>query len=107
MRPVTVTQTGVGSTQVVPIDIYQTTAIALGVTITAPVTDALVQHTFDDVFAPTFNPATATWFAHETLVGLSANADGNYTQPPRGIRMTIVAGTGSARLQIVQAGVMG
>jgi len=108
MRPVTVSVTGPGSSTVIPVDIYQTTAIGMGVIIgPGVVTDCAVQHTFDDIWDVAFNPATATWFDHPTLAGLSSNADGNYAQPPRGVRLTIVAGAGTATLKLVQAGVMG
>jgi len=88
----------------VPIDRYLTpTNIGLGVDITGVVTYT-VEHTFEDVFDPNFNPATATWFPHPTLAALSADADGNYAYPPVGVRLNQTAGAGSAILTLVQAG---
>ena len=109
MRPITVSadRAGTVTSPVIPIDQYQApTNIGLAVIVTGTVTFS-VQHTFDDVFSPTFDPATATWFNHPTLNGLTANADGNYMAPPRGVRLNLTAGTGSARLVLVQAGAAG
>jgi hypothetical protein len=104
MRTVRVTTSGVSTSTVVPIDQYlNPTNIALAVIISGAVTYT-VQHTFDDVFASTFNPATATWFDHPTMAALSANADGNYAYPPKAIRLNQTAGAGSAVLVVNQAG---
>jgi hypothetical protein len=104
MRPVRVTTSGVSTSAVIPIDQYlNPTNIGLGVDITAPATYT-VEHTFDDVFAEDFNPATALWFPHPTLVGLIADADGNYAFPPTGVRLNQTLGAGSAILNLIQAG---
>jgi hypothetical protein len=64
-----------------------------------------VQHTFDDVFAPGFDPATATWIDHSTLAAQSTTKDSNYAFPVRGIRLNVTAYTnGSATINLVQAG---
>ena len=55
--------------------------------------------------APGFNPATATWFSHATVVAATANADGNYAFPVRGIRVNLTAGTGSVVATLLQAGI--
>lgn len=104
MRPVTVTVTGSPqqSAVIVP-DINKSPfAIGAGVKVTGTITFA-VQHTFDDVFSPTFDPATAKWYNHPTLTG-SSDIDSNYAFAVRGIRLTTSAGSGSATLTAVQAG---
>jgi hypothetical protein len=104
MRPVSVTVTGSpqASAVIVP-DIHKSPfAIGAGVKVTGTITFQ-VQHTFDDVFSPTFDPATAVWYNHPTLTG-STNVDSNYAFAVRGIRITTSAGTGSATLTAVQAG---
>ena len=104
MRPVAVTVTGSpqASAVIVP-DINKSPfAIGAGVKVTGTITFQ-VQHTFDDVFSPTFDPATAVWYNHPTLTG-SSNVDSNYAFAVRGIRITSSAGTGSATLTAVQAG---
>lgn len=104
MRPVRITQTGVGTSQVIPIDQYlNPTNIGLGVTVQGAATYT-IEHTFDDVFDPNFNPATATWFPHPTLAGLAVNADGNYAFPPTGCRINQTLGAGSTTLNLIQAG---
>jgi hypothetical protein len=64
-----------------------------------------VQHTFDDVFSPTFNPSTATWFDHPTVAALGASADGNYAFPVTAIRLLVNSGGGTVRLTLLQAGI--
>lgn len=104
MRPVTVSVTGVGVSAPIPIDQYlNPTSIGLGFVCGAGCT-ATVQHTFDDVFAPGFNPATATWFDHPTMAAMVANEDGNYAFPPRAIRLNQTVGAATSTLTVVQAG---
>lgn len=107
MRPVSVSVTGVAVSPVIPIDQYQNpTSIGLGFICGAGCT-ATVEHTFDDVFSPTFNPATATWFPHPTMAAMVANEDGNYAYPPRGIRLNQTVGGNTSTLRVVQAGAVG
>lgn len=104
MRPVRVTTSGVSDSAVIPIDQYlNPTNIGLGIDITAPAT-VTVEHTFDDVFAEDFNPATAVWFPHPTLEDITADDDGNYAFPPTGVRLSQTLGAGSAILNLIQAG---
>jgi hypothetical protein len=63
-----------------------------------------VQHTFDDVYANNFDPATATWFSHATLVTKIASSDGNYAYPVTATRLNItIWASGTATLTVVQA----
>lgn len=106
MRPVTVsvTGTGTGASSLVIIDQYLgPTNIGLGVKVTGAGTYT-VQHTFDDVFATTFDAATATYYSHSSLSGVGTNADGNYAFPPRGVRVFKTAGTGTVALTLTQSG---
>lgn len=103
-RPTRVTVTGIGVSAVVPVDVNKDpTSIGVGVKISATATFQ-VQHTFDDIWSPTFNPATAIWYNHPTLVG-AANVDGNYMAPPTGIRLNVSASTGDVTMTVVQAGI--
>jgi hypothetical protein len=64
-----------------------------------------VQHTFDDVFSPTFTAAGATWYSNSTLVAQTTDKDGNYAFPVTGIRITVTAWTsGSVTMTVIQAG---
>lgn len=104
MRPVRLSTDGISTSEVMPVDQYlNPTNIGLGITVTG-VVDLDVEHTFDDVFDENFNPATATWFQHPTLNGVTADDDGNYAFPPTGIRLNQTAGAGSAILNVIQAG---
>ncbi len=105
MRRIDLTQTGVGASAVSPMNL-NTSPFNIGfaavVTGTANYT---VQHTFDDVNLPTFNPSTATWFDHPTVAALGANADGNYAFPVTAIRLLVNSGGGTVRLTLLQAGI--
>lgn len=105
MRRIDLTQTGVGPSAVSPMNLNTSpfnVGFAVIVTGTANYT---VQHTFDDVFAASFNPGTAAWFNHPTIASLGTNADGNYAFPVTGIRVLVNSGGGTVRLTLLQAGI--
>lgn len=107
MRPVTVTQTGTGSSSLIPMDFYLNPFnIGLGIVVTGTV-NYTVQHTFDDVFASNYDPSTGNWFNHPVLASLDVNADGNYAFPCSAIRVTVNSGDGSAAITVIQAGATG
>jgi len=102
MRPVTVTVSGVGVSVPIPVDFLNAQfAIGVGVKITATATYT-VEHTFDDVFSPTFNPATATWWPNSGLTAKTANADGNYAFPVQAVRLNVASSTGDVTMTIIQ-----
>lgn len=105
-RPTRVQVTGVGTSAVIPVDVNKDpTSIGAAVKINSGTATFQVQHTFDDVWSPTFNPLTAVWYNHPTLVG-SANVDGNYMAPPTGIRLNVTVSSGGVvELTVVQAGI--
>ena len=103
MRQVVFTVTGVGESQVYPVDTYISPSnMGLAVLVTGTITYK-VQYTFDNVFAPTYVAASGNWFDHPTLVG-SASGNSNIAYPVTGIRLITTAGSGSAALTIIQAG---
>lgn len=107
MRPVTVSVTGSpGSSPVIPVDIYQDpTDITLAVTVNGGITYS-VQWTTDDVFSPTFNPATANWFAAAAnLTGATTNQVGTLDSPVTGVQLITTAGGGTAQLRVIQGGI--
>jgi len=64
-----------------------------------------VQHTFHDVLANDYTEGDETVWNHETVVTQTANADGNYTNPPFATRTAItVHSSGSLIQKILQAG---
>jgi hypothetical protein len=100
MKVQIVSQTGVGSSDALVMNTNQTPFnVGFGVTVTGTVTYS-VQHTFDD-------PATgfSTWFSHPTVAAETANADGNYAFPVTGVKVLVTAGTGTATMNLIQAGI--
>jgi hypothetical protein len=102
MRPVTVSVTGVNVSQVIPLD-WNSSPFNVGVgCIVSGTVTYTVEHTFDDVFAPTFVPASANWLPNTGLTAQTASKDGNYAFPVRGIRLNVTAGTGSVTMTVLQ-----
>jgi hypothetical protein len=105
MRPIVLTVAGAGVSLPAVMDIHLTPFnVGFGVSVTGTVSYT-VQHTFDDVLARDFNPATATWFPHEDLVSQTNNQDGNYAFPVRAIRLNVGSSTGTVTITILQAGI--
>jgi len=107
MRPARLTITGVTQSPVYAPDVYISPFnLALSVVVTGTI-NYTVQYTFDDVFAPTYNPASGVWTNHPTLAAQAASLDSNIAYPVTGIRIVGNSGTGSARLTLIQAGISG
>ena len=100
MKQQTVSKTGVGSSDSIVINTNVSPVnIGFGVIVTGTVTYT-VQHTFD---SPTVG--FSTWFSHPTVVDKTTNQDGNYAFPVTGVKLLVTAGTGTASLQLIQAGI--
>ena len=100
MKVQIVSKTGTGSSSALVMNTNQTPFnVGFGVVVTGTV-DYTVQHTFDD-------PAVGftTWFSHPTIAAKTANADGNYAFPVTGIKILVNSGTGTATMNLVQAGI--
>ena len=100
MKVQTVSKTGAGSTSALVMNTNCTPFnVGFGVIVSGTV-DYTVQHTFDD-------PATGfnTWFPHPTVAAKIDNQDGNYAFPVTGIKVLVTAGTGTATLNLIQAGI--
>ena len=100
MKVQSVSKTGTGSSSSIVVNTNISPCnIGFGVVVSGTV-DYTVQHTFDD-------PAVGftTWFSHPTVAGEVANADGNYAFPVTGIKLLVNSGTGTATLNLVQAGI--
>lgn len=110
MRPIRVTVESQTVSATIPLDTYADPFnVGLAVVLSAGASlTYTVQHTFDDVYANNFDPATATWFPHASLAAKTASSDGNYAYPITATRLNVTAYTsGSATLTIVQAGMPG
>lgn len=102
MRQQIVSQTGVGSSTTIPMNLDSTPFnVGFGVKVTGTVTYT-VQHSFDPVWQ---SGGVTTWYNHPTIASLSANADGNYAFPVSAIKVAVTAGTGTAELTVIQAGI--
>jgi hypothetical protein len=100
MKVQSVSKTGVGSSSALVMNTnISPFNVGFGVTVTGTV-NYTVQHTFDD-------PAIgfSTWFSHPTVASQAANADGNYAFPVTGIKVLVNSGSGTATLNLVQAGI--
>lgn len=100
MKLQTVSKTGVGSSTAIVMNTNVSPFnVGFGVIATGTVTYT-IQHTFDD-------PAVgfSVWYPHPTIAAKTDNQDGNYAFPVTGIKVLVTAGTGSATLNLVQAGI--
>jgi len=107
MRPIRVSVGSATTSAAIPLDQYISPFnVGLAVTLSAGAgLTYKVQYTFDDVFAPTFSPATATWFDHATITGKTASFDGNFAFPVTACRLNVTPYTsGTATLNVIQAG---
>ena len=105
MRPIIVTQTGAGSSKVIPFDLFRNPFnVGIGCVVSGTV-NYTVQHSFDD---PQF-PASMTWFPHDDalLVAATTNQNSNYAYPVQATRVTVNSGTGSVTVTYIQAGLLG
>lgn len=109
MRPIRLTVGSATTSQVIPMDQYISPFnVGLSVNLSAGANlTYTVEHTFDDVYSPTFNPATAKWYAHASLASKTSSADGNYAYPVSAIRLNVTPYTsGTATLNVLQAGII-
>lgn len=104
MRPAVVTQSTVGRSQVIPLDYI---AVPFNVSVEALVTGVVnysIQHTFDDIFDPNYNPATGNWWNNDNpaLVNATTSQVGNYQFPIRACSLLYNSGSGSVQLKAIQ-----
>lgn len=64
-----------------------------------------VQYTYDDVFSPTFVPASASWFDLTGITAQTADKDGAITAPCTAVRLNVtVWASGTVTMTVIQAG---
>jgi hypothetical protein len=95
VRPATVSITGSGASPVIPLDYIAAPFNVTLACVASGTVNYTVQHTFSDVFAPTYSAATDTWFNHDNavLVNATSNESDNFFFPVKGVR--IQANTGN------------
>jgi hypothetical protein len=106
-RPVRVTLGAVAVSAPIPLNNYSTPfSVGVGCDISAGGSlTYTVEHTFDDVFAAGFNPATATWFPNAGLTAQTTDKDGNYSAPVTACRLNVTAWiSGTITMTVIQAG---
>jgi hypothetical protein len=106
-RPVRTTVSGVSVSNPIPLNNYATPFnVGFGVKLSAGASlTYTVEHTFDNVFDPTFNASTAIWYSNATVAAQTTNKDGNYSFPVTAIRLNVTAWiSGTATLTSIQAG---
>lgn len=102
MRPIRVAVTGVGVSAPIPLDTNQSPfAVGLGCVLDGSATYS-VQHTYDDITSPSFNPASATWFTNSGISAATTSVDSNYAFPVQAIRLNVTAGTGRVAMTVNQ-----
>jgi hypothetical protein len=103
MRPVNITQTGVGNSVPVPLDLYQRPfEVTLAVEVTGTVTYSVVWTT-DDVWnvpagSLNWNPAASN------LTAATTSQVGSLISPVTAVQLQVTAGTGTAFMRVIQAG---
>lgn len=110
MRQIVVTLSdasgGAKNSDPIPIDIHGRPEISLQVDVTGTA-NWTVQQTLDNPF--TTPAASIVWFNHPdaNMVSQTVDRQGNYAYVPAAVRLQLASGTGSAKLTIVQAGILG
>ncbi len=113
MRPVVVSvegwrggPAGNGTSLVVPVDYHRHPfAMSIATSIRGRAIYR-VEHTYDDVFSPGFSSAKARWFrAPDRSLAFSWRpGQGKYTMPPTGVRLVVLAGSGTVSMSVIHGG---
>ncbi len=115
MRPIrNIAVPASGASVVIPLDQYEKGPITVQLQSVTGTPDVDVQWTNDDVWSPTFTPATAAWNLVATPQamavagdgGVLCDADGNPVMPVA-IRFVNNSGGSSAAASVVQSGITG
>jgi hypothetical protein len=113
MRPIYLTQTGVGTTSAIPLDHYISPFnVNVGMIIQSGAATFTLEYTLDDVAGPLYqnNQQAAppvTWLPFASATGLVASTVFPITQPVMALRLNVSASTGAVRLIVLQAGQSG
>ena len=103
MRPIRVTVSGVAVSAPIPLD-YTLPNFQVGIAVRILATaDYTVQYTLDDIWSPTFNPATARWYDIPELDALTASAAAELTVPATAVRLNVAVSTGDVTMTVIQS----
>lgn len=103
MRQLVKTLSAVGNSDPLPLDVHGRPDVSLQVAVTGTPTWT-IQQTLDDPF--TTAAGSIVWFNHPdtNMVAQTVNRQGNYAYIPAAVRLQFTAGSGTAKLTIVQSG---
>ena len=100
MKVQIISKTGTGASTPIVINTNCTPVnIGMGIVVTGTVTYT-VQRSYDDP-----SVGFTTWFDDAVIAAKSANFDGSLLIPVTGVRLNVTAGTGTATMNLVQAGI--
>lgn len=104
MNVITVSQTGTGASPIIITDYKQNPFNPSLSTVVSGTVNYTIQHTFDNVYAATYDPTSGNWFPHDNsdLVAATANANDNYAFPVTASRILMNSGTGTVTLTYIQ-----
>lgn len=103
-RIVTLTQTGIGSSEWwVPDRHRNPFNIGFATNVDGTATYS-VEQTYDDILDPTVTPLI---FVHPIVAAVTLPLEGTYAFPVAAIRVTITVGTGTVSANFIQAGIHG
>jgi hypothetical protein len=105
MRQIVVTLNGAGNSPPIPLDIHGRPEISLQVDLTGAGPWG-VEQTLDNPY--TTPPANILWMPHPdpNMYNQTVDRQGNYAYVPAAVRL-IMTGAGTAKLTVVQAGIIG
>lgn len=109
MRRITAAVTGVGVSAPIPLDNYISPFNVGFGTVVSGTGTYNIEHTFDNVFSPTYVPASGNWYTHTSFTGVAARGDGNYAYPVTAVRINVLTSTASMSVSatFIQAGQVG
>ncbi len=98
MRPKTITQTGVGTSVVFPVD-YAQKPMNLSLHVEPAGNTVTVEYTPDNVWSG----VTPTWYSVTNMTGVTSNTAGNIAFPVFAVRINQTVGAGTSALKILQS----
>ena len=108
MRPIYQTVVGIATSLPVPIDHYISPCqLSLTGLVKTGAPNFSFQYTVDDIWANTFDPATATWFPITGATGVLINTSLQFNIPATAVRLVSTVAATSVQFIVIQAGQSG
>ena len=105
MKLTTITQTGVGRSNVCAVDDFQCPVnVGIGAKLVSGSATFNIEYSFDDPMADGYSASTATWYVATGFSGVSASTGGALTIPCKAISINITANAGTVTATVIQAG---